>query len=366
MRVECVQEKLRQALLLTERITGKNLALPVLNCLLIEVKKNSLIVKGTNLELGVEVEIPVKTLEEGTVAISGAILSSFVNNIKSDTSITLETKQGNLEVRTKHSSTNIKTVPHEDFPVIPKISHDIEFSIHPQEFISGLKSVWYAAAANSMKPELSSVLVFCDGENIVFAATDSFRLAEKRVKTKKTKQFDPILIPHKNIQEIIRILNEAGEDVEVKANKNQLSFVFNGTHLVSRIIDGVFPDYKQIISKEHKTELTLLKEDFINTLKVANIFSDKFNQINFTVKPQDKICEIKTINSDIGESVNTLDSTMSGEDISISFNYKYITDCFQSIHTDSVSVSFNGVNKPAIMRPVGDPSFLYLAMPTNK
>ncbi|MFM2357752.1 MAG: hypothetical protein RJA61_489, partial [Candidatus Parcubacteria bacterium] len=359
------QEKLKKAISQTEKITGKNLALPVLSCLLLEAKKNSLIIKATNLELGVEVEIPVKTEEEGILTVSGHVLASFVNTIKNDTSIFLETKENNLKVSTKHSSTLIKTTTSEDFPLIPKVSQDVEFSIDPQHFITGLKSVWYAAAAQSMRPELSSILVSCDGEYLIFAATDSFRLAEKKIQT-KTKQFDPILIPYKNIQEIVRILGEADKKVEVRANKNQISFMFDGVHLVSRIIDGVFPDYKQIIPQEFKTEIVVLKEDFINTLKVANIFSDKFNQISFSIKTKEKVCEVKSLNADVGESTNTLDATIKGEDIVISFNYKYITDCFQSIATDTVVISFNGSNKPAIIKPFNDTSFTYLVMSTNR
>lgn len=366
MKIECVQEKLNRVISLTERITGKNLALPVLNCLLIEARKNSLSIKATNLELSVEVSLGAKIIEEGVVAISGSVLSSFVNNIKTDTSIVLETKENNLKVSTKHSSTTIKTVPHEDFPLIPKITHETEFLLDAQEFVSGLKSVWYSGALNSMKPELSSVVVSCDGENLVFAATDSFRLAEKKIKTKKTKQFEPILLPIKNVQEIIRILGGASGNVEIKANKNQMSFIFDNTYLISRIIDGVFPDYKQIIPKEHKTEVIILKDEFINTLKVANIFSDKFNQINFVIQPKKGLCEAKTMNVDVGESVNYLDANLSGEDVSISFNYKYISDCFQSIASDSVSITLNGSNKPAIIKPLNDNSFLYLVMPTNR
>lgn len=366
MKIECVQEKLKYAISTTERIASKNPTLPVLSCLLIEARKKSLSIKSTNLELGIEVEIGAKVDEEGIVAIPSQVLSSFINNIKTSTSIYLESVDGNLKVSTKHSSTTIKTVPHEDFPAIPKITQEIELSFDPQEFIFGLKSVWYSGAVHSMKPELSSVVVFCDGEYIIFAATDSFRLAEKKIKTKKTKQFEPILLPIKNIPEIIRILGDVSEQVEIKANKNQISFVFGNTHLISRIIDGVFPDYKQIIPKEHKTEMVVLKDEFVNTLKVANIFSDKFNQINFIIQPQKKICEVKTINSDVGESVNIMDASLSGEDVSISFNYKYITDCFQSIASDSVSISFGGSNKPAVIKPLNDNSFLYLVMPTNR
>lgn len=365
MKVECVQDKFKKAISQTEKITGKNLALPVLSCLLLEAKNNSLFIKSTNLEMGIEVEIPVKIEKEGIVAVSGLILSSFVNSLKNETSITLEVVDGNLKIGTKHSSSILKTVSSEDFPSIPKIPNEISFSLHTKEFVTGLKSVWYAAAINSMKPELASILMSCDGENLIFATTDSFRLAEKKIRT-KTKQFDPILIPYKNVQELVRILGEYDKNLEVHANKNQISFIFEEVYLVSRIIDGIFPDYKQIIPKEYKTTLTVLKEDFLNTLKLANIFSDKFNQITFDIDSSKGVCKILSTNTDIGESVNILDASIQGESVLVSFNYKYITDCFQSITTDSVSISFNGPNKPAVVKQHNNDSFLYLVMSTNR
>jgi DNA polymerase-3 subunit beta len=114
------------------------------------------------------------------------------------------------------------------------------------------------------------------------------------------------------------------------------------------------------------TEVIVLKQDLIQALKTANIFSDKFNQINIQVSPKTKIFMLKTSNSDVGESNNSIDATLTGEDVAVNFNYKYLSDCFQSIDADSVSLSFNGLNKPLVIRGVNDKSFLYLVMPMNK
>ncbi|MEO8637934.1 MAG: DNA polymerase III subunit beta [Candidatus Taylorbacteria bacterium] len=366
MKIECLKEKLASAVSKCEKISGKHPTLPVLKCILLEVKDNNLILKSTNLDLGVEITFPVKTEEEGVVAVPGSVLNNFIQNLDNYKSIKLESAEGNLKVWTENNSTVIKSLPHEDFPTIPVVSLSKVFKMNAKDIVRGLKSVWYSSGTSSMKPELSSVYIYHNDENVVFVATDSFRLAEKRVKVKKIPDFTQILIPFKNVIEIVRILEEVSDDVEIHLDKNQISFSWEGLYLTSRIIDGVFPDYKQIIPKENKSEVVALKQDLVNSLKLANVFSDNFNQINMKLRPGGKTFHLTTRNADVGETVNKLESAISGEDIDINFNYRYILDCFQSIEADSVSLQFNGVSKPMVIRGVGDRSFMYLVMPMNK
>ncbi|MSR73392.1 DNA polymerase III subunit beta [Candidatus Parcubacteria bacterium] len=367
MKVECIIEKLSKNILQAERIAGRNHSLPVINCILLEATKNSLIIRSTNLDLGVEITMPVKVVTEGSVAIPAGILGSFLSSISDDKTVILSVEENNLTVSTQKNQTHIKTYPKEDFPTIPVVMSDKTFKINAGEFVRGLKSVWYSSAISSMKAELSSVYVYCnDDEDIVFVATDSFRLAEKKIQTKKAKEFGSLLIPFKNIPEIIRVLEEINGEVQVNLEKNQISFSYDGVYITSRVIDGIFPDYKQIIPKGNTTEVVMLKQDFINSLKIANIFSNKLNQINIKALPSKKVFELQTKNSDVGDNTNTIDAVFSGEDVDINFNYKYIVDCLQSIESDSVSLSFNGISKPLVIRGVSDKSFLYLVMPMNK
>jgi len=365
MRIESTKEKLAWAISRAEKITGKNLSLPVLQCILLEAKNNTLIVRSTNLDLGIELSIPVKVEEEGVVAIPGGVLTSFVSQIQSK-NIILETIEGNLKVSTNQNSTTIKSVLSDDFPKIPVIEDGKSFSIEAQEFIRGLKSVWYCSSTSSMKPELSSVYIYPDKEEAVFVATDSFRLAEKRVSLKKAKDFPSILLPQKNVPEVMRILEGVSGEVQVKMNKNQIAFSFDGCYLTSRIVDGVFPDYRQIIPKEFKTEAVVLKDDFMNALKIANIFSDAFKQVNVKVDPNKKIFEIRTRNSEVGDNMNRIEGAITGDPIEINFNYKYINDSFQSLDSDSISLQFAALNRPMIMKGVSDSTFTYLVMPMNK
>ncbi len=366
MKAECIKEKICSAVSKIDKVTGKNMTLPILSCILIEAKGNFLILKATNLDLGIEIKISAKILKEGKVAVPGAVLNSFLTNLSGDNNLIIEEKEGNLHLLSSNTQTTIKSFPSDDFPTIPKVLDGQNHEINTRDFVKGLKSVWYSASLSSIKPELSSIYIYSKNEGLCFVATDSFRLAEKKIKFKKSGEIEQILIPFKNVVELLKIINEEKEDIEVNLSKNQISFSYNGIYIVSRVIDGVFPDYQQIIAKEFKTEVIILKQDLINTLKLSNIFSDNFNQITISVIPKEKTLEIKTKNSDVGENINKLNATISGEAIEINFNYKYIIDCFQSIDSDTVSLSFNGLNKPMVIKGVSDNSFTYLVMPMNR
>ena len=148
--------------------------------------------------------------------------------------------------------------------------------------------------------------------------------------------------------------------------KNQISFETQNIYLSSRVVDGSFPDYKQIIPKTNTTKATILKQDLISSLKISNIFSDKFNQVSITIKPNEKVFEIESKNIDVGENTTLITGSFSGENVSANFNYKYILDCFLSISGDSITLDLNGNNKPMIIKSVGDSSFMYLVMPMNR
>ncbi len=365
MKIECSRDKLVEAIGKAEKITGKNLTLPVLSCILFEAQGRNLILRATNLDIGIEISLPVKVEVEGKVAVPGSIINSFVSNVQSK-NIHLEVVEGNLKVTSDTTTTVIKSINNEDFPTIPKLEGEKTLILNAKELIRGIKGVWYSSAQSSMKPELSSVYVYSEDDTAVFVATDSFRLAEKKIKIKNAKDISSILIPVKNVSDILRVLEGCSGDVDVSISKNQISFNYEGVYLTSRVVDGVFPDYRQIIPKDYKTNITLLKQDLIGALKIATIFSDKFNKLTIKAHPSEKLFELSTRNADVGENSNRLEAVTEGEDVDINFNYKYITDCFQSVESDSVSLEFNGLTRPLIIRGVNDKSFMYLVMPINK
>jgi len=364
MKTECSVEKLKNGIFQAERVTGKNLTLPVLNSILLIASGKSLKLRATNLSLGIEIEILAKIEKEGTLAIPGGVLADVFSNILGAESVSLESVDGNLMIKTKRNKVKVKGQPWEDFPTIPTVS-GTEFKIDAQKLIDGIKSVYYSSAVSDVKPEISSVYIYSDEDNLVFVATDSFRLAEKKIKARGVEAMS-VLVPFKNIPEILRVFGEIQGEVKICFNKNQVSFSAENTYLTSRVVNGIFPDYRQIVPKESKTEAVVLKQELLGALKLSNIFSDKFNQVNLRIAPKEKVFELSSANNDVGENKTHLDAALSGEAVELGFNFKYFLDCFQSIPTDSVSIKFLGAARPIVVAPLSDSSFTYLIMPMNR
>src|SRR3989344_2608896 len=182
MKIECVQSKLQAALYQAEKISGKNLNLPVLSCVLIEAKKGELLLRATNLDLGFQCVVPAKVISEGMVAVPSSVLNAIVAGTPYEKNIKLESDGNTLSVTTEKSRSVVKSLPRDDFPIIPPLQKKEVCEMQAVDFISGLKAVFYSASVSSIKPELSSVCIYPEGHTIVFAATDSFRLAEKIIK----------------------------------------------------------------------------------------------------------------------------------------------------------------------------------------
>ncbi|MFA5841623.1 MAG: DNA polymerase III subunit beta [Candidatus Paceibacterota bacterium] len=365
MKIECVLEKLQKILPVVERITGKNLTLNVLSSILVIASGKTLKMRATNLDIGIEVELPAKIEKEGVVAVRGATLNELLSNLNEKT-VVLESIGDNLSVKTSTNASTVKCYPYGDFPTIPLISGNFCFEIDSKKFLSGMKSVCFSSSVSDIKPEISSVYIYPDNEDLVFVATDSFRLAEKKIKIKNLPDFHGLLVPYKNVVEMIRVLDLADGGVRVCFNKNQISISYDGVYLTSRLIDGVFPDYKQIIPKEHTTEAVLLKQDLINALKINNIFLDKFNQIYLSLNPKEKAFSVSAKSGEVGETSANISAALKGEEVGVNLNYRFLFDVFQSVSSDSVSILFLGPSKPIIINGVGDTSFTYLVMPLNR
>ena len=219
---------------------------------------------------------------------------------------------------------------------------------------------------SDIKPEIASIYMYPDGNEIVFVATDSFRLAEKKVKVKDLPEFDGVLVPIKNIQDIIKVFSSDKGSVDVVIGDNQISFTTEDIYLTSQLIDGVYPDYRQILPQEFNTEITTLSGDLLQAVRMTNIFADRFNQVDLVINPEEKKVTLASHNADVGENTTQIDAVIEGESIATSINHRYLSDVFQSITTDSIKVGFVAENKPMILEGVGDGSFLYLIMPMNR
>jgi DNA polymerase-3 subunit beta len=365
MKIKCKTEKLKNAVALAEKMSGKNLSLPTLQAILIIASGNSLKIRSTNLAVGVEIEVPATITKEGVVLIKGDILSNVVSNLTGSSEITLSLEGENLLIESQGSNTVIKCLPQEDFPTLPVVEGEI-FKVKTEVLQEGIRSVYFCCATTEIKPEISSIFIYTDQDNLVFVATDSFRLSEKKIKVKGLPEISKILIPYKNISDFLRVLDLLQGEVLVSFSKNQISISGDGVYFTSRLIDGAFPDYRLIIPKEEKTKVVLMRSELLSTLRLSTVFADKFFQVIFSVNNSKKSIIIQSKNNDVGSSTSAIEAVLDGSDIEVTFNLKYFLDVFQTISSDSISISFTEPNKPIIIKGVSDNSFIYLLMPTNR
>ncbi|MFT7328266.1 MAG: DNA polymerase-3 subunit beta [Crocinitomicaceae bacterium] len=366
MKIEATLEKIKEAVSRVQKVSAKNLSLPILENVLIIAKENVLVLRSTNLHVGVEINVPVKIEREGEIAVKLDIFAQIINSLSSEHKVTLELIEKTLHISTEKSQMEIKLFPHADFPTLPRVVDAVEITLPIETIIDGVRSVVYSASMSDIKPEISSVYIYSENNEIVFVATDSFRLAEKRIVVEGVYTIPGIIVPVKNIQECIKIFTGITDSTKLFIGKNQLSIQSDDIYFTSRIVDGNYPDYKQIIPQESKTDVIVLKDELIQSLRLVNVFSDNFNQILLkTDSEKGQIC-IHSRNTDVGENNTSVDAAITGEGIEMYLNHKYLSDAFAAFPGDSITFSFTEKNKPCIVKAVGDSSFLYLIMPMNR
>ena len=223
MKIETTLEKIKDAITRIQKISSKNLSLPILENVLIAVKDSQCILRVTNLHVGIEVTLPVKIITEGQIAVKLDVFSQIISNLSQDHTITLEVQEKTLHIITEKSHIDIKLFPHDDFPTLPHIEEGNDITLPVEVMMDGVKSVVYSASQSDIKPEISSVYIYSENNELVFVSTDSFRLAEKRIVVETGAHLEGVIIPVKNIQEFLRVFTGITGTVQVRMTKNQLS-----------------------------------------------------------------------------------------------------------------------------------------------
>lgn len=374
MKTECVKNKLEESVNSAASIISKNLDLEILSSVYLNSENNLLKIKATDIDTSIELVIPTKTTTPGTVYVPGDVFARTINSLKSEESVVLEEKDGGISVKTKSNDVLIKCVKGDDFPDFSFDENESEnnFKIKIKDFRNCLRSVAFSAANSNIKPELSSVYLKKDSEELYFVTTDGYRLSEKKTYIKGSDiELEPALIPIKSALNIIKVLDTYKDDeseIIVYLSGEGLYFrnAEESLKFYTRLVSGNFPDYKQLLPKEKKTSVIALKKDLSDSLRILNIFSDEYHQIDFTVNMEDKNVYINSSNKSVGKTENVLDSVIEGESVTLSFNHKYINEVLGSVETDSLELCFNGSGKPMVLKTVPSGDFKYLVMPINK
>lgn len=370
MKIEILKESLKSGLLIIERVIGRNISLPILQNVLLEVEDSFLKLTSTDLETTINVWILAKIIKKGRVVVPAKFLSSFISSIPTQKLI-IEAKEQNLSIDSEKTKTQIQGYNPEDFPIIPKIKDAQLLQVNGKRFFQGLSQVMDVASSSQTRPEISGIYFSFLKSNLKMAATDSFRLAEKSMELEKSiKKDHSFILSQRTAKDIVAILENKEEGLILYTSQNQVLFEslmketeHPSIQITSRLIDGEYPNYQDIIPNKFKTNVVVKKDEFLSQIKTAALFSGKINEVKLLINQEQKTIEIFAKSSDIGESRATIPAKVEGEEVQVSFNYKFLIDGLLNIKSSEVMFDISKEDGPCVLRPVGDASYLYVVMP---
>lgn len=368
MKFTCLTSNLKKALNACDKVVSHNLTLPILNNVLIKTLKNKLQIISTDLEIGLNYYITGDVIKEGSIVIPSKLFLSVINNL-TDEKITLETKGDKLIIQNKEFSLKIQGFDNNEYPIIPLIESDDFIEINSKELLIGLSQVIKSANAGFNKPELNSIFITSDNGDIYLVSTDSFRLSEKRISKEflliNNKKNIKMIVPVKTIQETILILqnfDDINQKTKIYFSNNQIFFDFGIANLISRLIEGEFPNYKNIIPKTFQTKIQINKEKLKDSVRLISNLSSQIKDLNIQVdlKSQEIILKGEDVNK--GDGVYKIKCLIEGYDSKMCFNYSYIMDGLDGVDSEDV---FFGINEdsPALIKSTNSEDFIYVLMP---
>lgn len=362
MKVSCTQENLNRGLGIVSHMVGTRTTLPVLNNILLKTEKGRLKLSATDLEIGISTWIGGKVLKDGAVTCPARLISEFTTT-NTDKTINLELRDSTLNISSDHFKANIKGIEASEFPLIPEVKAGVTIEMPARSFKEAILQTVIACAIDETRPVLAGIYIVLANDKMKLVATDSYRLAEKTIQINKNSDGAKFIIPARTMAEVARLIDDTLEKIIINVGENQVEFKLGPTEIVSRLIEGSFPDYEQIIPKNIKTKVELNTNQFANAIKMASFFArETANNIKLKVtKP--KNIQVLAVSPQVGDNVSDIEANFEGDESEIAFNAKFILDCLQIINTEKVDLELSGSLAPGVIRPAKDKNYLYIIMP---
>lgn len=381
MKLTCTLENFKKAIYNTERVIGRQITLPILENILLETEKGMLKIAATNLEIGVSLKIGAKIEGEGKITVPAKLVSNFVNNLPGDGNVALEEKNQTLNIKCGKFQAKIKGLGAQDFPIIPETEGESLFSVPAQELKEALPKLLGSVSVDNARIELNGINVLLFEKEINLAATDSFRLGEAIIPIKPEKadnyaifisKTNSIIIPANTLSEVLRSISLETKEIKVSVEENQVFFQADNVRIVSRLINGKYPEYKQIIPQKITTQILADKDELLRAVKIASFFTgSKGGEVNLAIDSEKGKILIKAESEEKGENETELEAEINGPKQEIVFNPRYVLDAINSVATPKIGILVNTPSTPVVFRmvkgekePIG--KFTYIVMPIKK
>jgi DNA polymerase III subunit beta len=360
MKLQVTQENLNRALGSVAKVANSRNTLPILANVLMKTSNNRLSLSATNLDIGITHYIGSKVTEEGSITVPARLMQDFVGSLPEGV-INLELQETKLKVTTDQYQSVVNGIVADDFPVMPAITSGKSWSVQGSILKKGLQQVVFAASGDETRPVLTGVLLTTKDGALSMAATDSYRLAEKNLGSNKEEV--NLLIPATALQDLLRVLGDGDEEVRVTHDDQQVLFQVGDVELVTRLLEGKYPDYRKLIPSTFSTEATLKRADFVNVTKVSSLFArESAGSVTVEIDEASQKLSIRSVASQLGENTATATAKVTGSG-SITLNSRYLLDGLNAVGGEEVTFGFNGKLEATLLRDLSHGDYQHVIMP---
>lgn len=360
MKLQVTQENLNRALNSVARVANSRGTLPILANVLIKTSHNRLSLSATNLDIAITHFIGAKVEEEGDITVPARLMQDFVSSLPSGV-IELDLQGTKLHVTTEQYKSVVNGIVADDFPVMPALSDGASWRVPADLLKKGLQQVVFAASSDETRPVLTGVILQTSEGRLRMAATDSYRLAEKDLGTNSADI--NLLVPASALHDLLRLLGDNDSEVRVTHDDQQILFQVGDIELVTRLLDGKYPDYRKLIPGSFTTSATLKRADFVNVTKVSSLFArESAGSVTIEADEAAGQISIRSVASQLGENTATASAKVIGSG-TITLNSRYLLDALNAISGDKVLFGFNGKLEATLLREAGSNDYLHIIMP---
>ncbi len=362
MKLTVTQENLSRALSTVSRVASTRGSLPILSNVLLKTDNNRLLIAATNLDIAVSETIGAKITQKGSITVPARLMQDFVSSLPSG-NLELDVVDNKLKLTAERFDSTINGVSAEDFPVMPTIEGGQEIEFESKEIKQTLQQVLFSASADEARPVLTGVFFSAEKNKLFIASTDSYRLAEKCLK--KEMKDTTLLVPAQSLQELLRALKDDSEKVVVTFDDQQARFKVSGIEIVTRLVDGKYPDYKKLLPKSYETTAVLSRQSLNEITKVSSLFArEAAGSITLNIDESKSEINISSIASQVGENTASAEAEVTGSAV-ITMNSRYILDALQAFEGTTIQINVNGKLDPCVLTDPNDSSYLHVIMPVK-
>jgi DNA polymerase-3 subunit beta len=370
VKLSVMQENLARGLQVVSRAVSTRSTLPVLNNVLLRTEDGGLKLTATNLEIGITYWVPGKIDVGGSLTIPARLFADIVAGLPANERVDLELQpQETLYIQAGRFATRVKGIDAEEFPAIPTAGERPTTRIPQKVLKESLGKVTFAAATDEARPVLTGVLARFEGDRLTLAAADNYRIAVEVISVLDAVEETSVVIPARSLHELSRVLADTDDPVEVMLShaRNQILFHLEGVDLVSRLIDGQFPNYQQVMPKSCTTKATVDRDELLQAVRLASLIaSSSANIVKLHVGKDAEIGIKVSAAADIGDNQSEVEAKVEGDGTTIAFNARYLLDVLSNVYADQFSIELNGPLSPGVFKPISDGSeYVHVVMPVK-